>query len=150
VPPGQLPPRLTATQDNFHLRQLPPQRCGRVGTYSQICSCFFCNAMKVNTSITTYVKMSLKCCWKWLLVQDRYHTSFFSTAPGQLPPRTMRFTHRIQAINFSLVYRVEAGMGVLAAQRLRTSVLRYYCINIVQQNLVATLLLLTCNSQIKS
>jgi len=39
----------------------------------------------------------------------------------QQPPRTLRFTHRIQAIKFSLVYRVAARKGLLAAERLRTS-----------------------------
>jgi len=56
---------------------------------------------------------------------------FYTTAPGQHPPRIMRFIHHIQAINFSLIYRVAARIDVLAAQRLRTSVLRYYCVNTV-------------------
>jgi len=34
----------------------------------------------------------------------------------------MRFTHHIQAIKFSLVYRVAARIGVLVAEWLRTSV----------------------------
>jgi len=41
--------------------------------------------------------------------------------PGQHPPRILRFTHHIQAIKFSLVYRVAARKGLLAEERLRTS-----------------------------
>jgi len=33
----------------------------------------------------------------------------------------LRFTHHIQAIKFSLVYRVAVREGLLAAERLRTS-----------------------------
>jgi len=42
----------------------------------------------------------------------------------------MIFTHHIQGINFSLVYRIAACIGLLAAQLLRISVLRYYHFNI--------------------
>jgi len=40
--------------------------------------------------------------------------------PGQQPPGTLRFVHHIQAIKFSVVYRVAARKGLLAAERLRT------------------------------
>jgi len=36
----------------------------------------------------------------------------------------MHFTHHIQAVKFSVVYRCAASTGVLAAERLRNSVLR--------------------------
>jgi len=54
----------------------------------------------------------------------RFHTSFLVThpvPPGQQPPRILRFTQHIQAIKVSLVYRVAASKGLLAAERLRTS-----------------------------
>jgi len=41
--------------------------------------------------------------------------------PGQHPLRILRFTHHMQAIKFSLVYRVAARKGLLEAERLRTS-----------------------------
>jgi len=56
----------------------------------------------------------------------------------------MRFAHHIQAIKFSWIYRVGAGTGVLAAQRLGTFMLRYYCFSIVLQKWLATLLLQPC------
>ena len=45
--------------------------------------------------------------------------------------RLMRFTHHTQARKFSFVYPVAARITMLVAQRLRTSVLRYYCFSIV-------------------
>jgi len=57
---------------------------------------------------------------------------------GQLPPGIIRFTHHLQAITFSLVYRVAACTGGPAAQWV--------------ENLCATILLIqhsaakvTCN-----
>jgi len=40
-----------------------------------------------------------------------------SVPPGQQPPRILRFTNHIQSIKFSLVYRVAARKGLLAAER---------------------------------
>jgi len=92
--------------------------------------------MKVNNSLETDFKMSLICCCKWLL---------HPCTTVQLPPRLMRFTHHIPTVEFSLLCCVVAlGVRVLAAQRLKTSVLRYHCFSIVQQKWVATLLLLPC------
>jgi len=63
--------------------------------------------------------------------------------PGQPPLWAMRFTHHIQLSSF--VYRTAACRGVLAARRLRITVLGKYCFNVVQQECVATLLLLPRN-----
>jgi len=51
----------------------------------------------------------------------------------------MRSTHPIRANKFSVHYLVGVRRGVLAALRLGSTVLRYYCFNIVQQKWVATL-----------
>jgi len=45
----------------------------------------------------------------------------------------MRFAHHVTAVKFSLLYRVAASIAGISTQQLRTSVLRYYCFNIVQQ-----------------
>jgi len=56
----------------------------------------------------------------------------------------------------TLAHRIQLGTsrcGTYTSSRgtgLRTSVLQYYCFNVLQQKLVATLLLLPCNPQIKS
>jgi len=51
--------------------------CERVPTYSG----FVWSVMKMNTSLKTDLKMSLKCFWKWLDFLVRSHISFFSTTP---------------------------------------------------------------------
>jgi len=63
---------------------------------------------------------------KSLVFYVRFNT-LFSTTPMCHPDiyhldcSILRFTHHIQAIKFSLVYRVTARKGLLAAERLRTS-----------------------------
>jgi len=86
--------------------------------------------MKVNrpTSLKTDSKISLKCCWKLLVFQVRFHT--FSSATPLCHPDHCHlsyrvFTHQIQAIKFNLVYRVVTREGLLAAERLRT----FWCYN---------------------
>jgi len=51
--------------------------------------------------------------------------------------------HHATPIKFSLAYCAAVRI-VLAAQRWRTSVQRYYCFNVVQQMWVAMLLLVPC------
>jgi len=68
-----------------------------------------------------------------LLAFTRFFLHYTSVPPEQLPTRTLRFTHHVQDINFSLVYCVEARIGVPAAKRLKTFMLRYYCFNIAQK-----------------
>jgi len=78
---GQLPPRTSATQDNYHPDNCHPRGfVGRehVPTLFQV---FLCSAMKVNRSLKTDSKISLKCCWNSLVFYVRFHTSFFSTTP---------------------------------------------------------------------
>ena len=124
LPPGQLPPRTTATwtiatQDNCHHRDVVGRE--HLPTHFYV---FLCSPMKVNTLLKTDSKICLKCYWKSLVSYVRFHTSILAphlVPPGQQPPRILRFTHHIQAIKFSLVYRVAARKGLLAAERFRTS-----------------------------
>jgi len=58
----------------------------------------------------------------------------------------MQFFYHIQDVKFSKVGRLATRRGVFAVQQL-SSVLRYYCFNILQQNWVAKLLLLTFTHQ---
>jgi len=53
-----------------------------------------------------------------LVFYVHFNTSFLALhpmPPGQQPPSILRFTHHIQAIKSSLVYRVAARKGLLAA-----------------------------------
>ena len=59
--------------------------------------------------------------------------TFVGYRGGDCPNRLPLIRPCVQAIKFSLVYCVAARVGALGEQRLRTSVLRYYCFNIVQQ-----------------
>jgi len=79
--------------------------------------------MKVKT-LKTDSKFSLKFCLKSLVFMCVSILLFLALHPvllGQQALRILGCTHHIQAIKFSLVYRVAARKGLLAAERLTTS-----------------------------
>ena len=135
-------------------RQLPLQGCYGAGKHSHTFSML---SFVVRGRWMHHFKLIKK--WIWSAVENgcfscAFAHLFFShynhVPPGQLSPRMMHFTHHTQAVKFSVVHRVSARTGIHVVQRLRSSVLRYYCFNIVQQKWVAMLLLLRCDSRIKS